>query len=104
MWNHGPIIYKDTKTSASLKKVDQKRYLAAGVYLSEAPDPPPPPVHTVCKHVPPLYLFTQGRGGGAGGGGRRTSEKVRGELVHKGGRKYHNWLTVSPVYNSIKHR
>jgi hypothetical protein len=42
-------------------KVDQYRYLAAGVYLSKAPDlPPPPPRYT-------LYLFTQGRGGGGVG-------------------------------------
>ncbi len=48
------------------------RDLAAGVYLSAAPSPL---LHTV-------YLLTQGKGGGS------TSEKVRGALVHKRGRKY----------------
>jgi hypothetical protein len=42
------------------------QYLAAGVYLSEAPDPlPPPPLHTVWIHVL-LYLFTQGKKEGVG--------------------------------------
>jgi hypothetical protein len=39
------------------------RYLAAGVYLSEAPIPFPPSV-THCINTIPLYLFTQGRGEG----------------------------------------
>jgi hypothetical protein len=38
-----------------LKKLACKRDFAAGVYLSETQNPPPPPT---------LYLFTQGRGGG----------------------------------------
>jgi hypothetical protein len=45
--------------------VDQWRYLAADVYLSEAPDPPPPR-YTLYKYMY-LYLFTQGVGGGGGG-------------------------------------
>jgi hypothetical protein len=48
-------------------KIDQQRYLAAGVYLPEAPDrlPPPPPTpvtHCLNTVHAPLYLFTQGRG------------------------------------------
>ena len=43
-------------------KIDQKRYLAAGGYLSEAPDPLPPP-YTLYEYIS-LYLFTQGKGGG----------------------------------------
>ncbi len=40
--------------------------------------------------------------GKGGGGGRRTSEKVRGALVHKRGRKHqHDWLYIRSV-NSIK--
>jgi hypothetical protein len=38
--------------------------LLAGVYMSEAPDPlPPPPCNTLYEYIP-LYLFTQGRGEG----------------------------------------
>jgi hypothetical protein len=44
---------------------------------------PPSLCHTLYKYIP-LYLLKQGRGEG----GRRTSEKVRGALVHKRGRKY----------------
>jgi hypothetical protein len=40
--------------------IDQKRSLAAGVYLSDAPDPLPSPPPRYTR----LYLFTQGRGGG----------------------------------------
>ena len=48
-------------------KIDQKRYLAAGAYLSEAPGPrPPPPRYRLYEYIP-LYLFTQGRGGGGVG-------------------------------------
>jgi hypothetical protein len=37
-------------------------YLAAGVYLSEAPDAlAPPPSNTLYEYIP-LYLLTQGRG------------------------------------------
>jgi hypothetical protein len=43
-------------------KIFQQRYLAAGVYLSEAPDPSPPPCYTQYEDIL-LYLFTQGRGG-----------------------------------------
>jgi hypothetical protein len=50
-------------------------YLAEGVYLSEASDPPPFVTHCMI-HTP--YSLTQG------GGDRSTSEKSRGALVHKG--------------------
>jgi hypothetical protein len=43
-------------------------YLAAGVYLSEAPYPLPPR-YTLYEFIP-LYLFTQGKGG-------RVDEPVR---------------------------
>jgi hypothetical protein len=39
--------------------------MAAGVYLPEAPIPPPL-CYTLYKYIP-LYLFTQGRGEGGGG-------------------------------------
>jgi hypothetical protein len=45
-----------------LKKSDLLREFAAGVYLSEAQNPiPPPPLRTVYSI---LYFFTRGRGGG----------------------------------------
>ncbi len=40
---HGPNIYKDTNPlNVVFFKLTGKRYLATGVYLSEAPDPLPP--------------------------------------------------------------
>jgi hypothetical protein len=60
-------------------------------------NPPPPPYI-------PVYLFTQGRGGGGGGGGRWPSEKVRGAIIHKRGRKYqHDWLYLQSI-NSFIHQ
>ncbi len=57
--------------------------------LSAQPDP-----------LPTTYLLTQGRRRG----GWLTSEKVRGALVHKKGRKYqHDWLYLRSI-NSIKHQ
>ncbi len=48
-------------------KIEQERNLAAGVYLSEAPDPlPPPPIRTVRIHTPVLIHSGKGGGGGAG--------------------------------------
>ncbi len=60
--------------------------------LSTQPDPiPPPPVTNNTYKYIPLYLFTKGRGEGR----RWTSEKVRGALVHKRGRKYQqDWLNL----------
>ncbi len=48
---------------SSSKKIDLWKDFAAGVYLSEAQEPLPPPLHTV--YVYTVYLFTQG--GGRGG-------------------------------------
>jgi hypothetical protein len=47
-------------------KIDQYRYLAAGVYLSEAPDPPLPLLHTLSENMYPCTIHT----GKVGGGGR----------------------------------
>jgi hypothetical protein len=50
--------------------------------------PRSPPCYTLYDEYIPLYLFREG-----GRGSRWTSEKVRGALVHKMGRKYqHDWL------------
>ncbi len=46
-------------------EIDQKRYLAAGVYLSEAPDPLHPPVtHCMTEYPCPVHIHTgkEGRG------------------------------------------
>jgi hypothetical protein len=59
-------------------KIDQYRYLAAGVYLSEAPDdptpPPPPTLYELLNDTIPLYLFCIHTGGGGGWG---VGEPVR---------------------------
>ncbi len=63
--------------------------MAAGVYLSEAPDPlPPPPSYTLYEYIGtvPLYLFTQEGEGG------EPVRRLRGALVNNRGRKYqHDW-------------
>jgi hypothetical protein len=46
-------------------------YLAAGVFLSLAPFPPPPPRYTLYEYIP-----------------LKVAEKVRGALVHNRDRKY----------------
>ncbi len=70
-------------------------YLAAGVYLSDAPDPLPPPLHTEWLHTS-FYTYSNRAGGGEGG--RWTSEKVRGVLVQKRGRKYQLcWLYLQSI-------
>ncbi len=72
------------------------------VYALHTTRSPLPPCYTLYKYIT-LYLFTQGRGEG-GWGWMRTSEKVRGALVHKRGRKYqHDWLYLLSI-NSIKHQ
>jgi hypothetical protein len=50
---------------SSSKKNDPYRDFAAGVYLSEAQNPIPPPSLTHCMRVPYIvYLFTHGKGVG----------------------------------------
>ncbi len=54
--------------------------------------------------LPPCYTLYEYTPGWRGGGGRWTSEKFRGALVHKSGRKYqHNWLYLQSI-NSIRHQ
>ncbi len=56
----------------------------------------PPPLHTV-------YVSTYSHRE-RGEGGELTSEKVRGTMLHKAGRKYlHDWLYLQSI-NSIKHQ
>jgi hypothetical protein len=52
-------------------KLDQERYLAAGVNLSEAPYPPLS-LYTLYEYIPLYILIHTGRGGGGVG------EPVRG--------------------------
>ncbi len=56
------IYIKTANPKCLLLTMDQKRYLAAGVYIPYPPYPPPPMLHTV--HMNTLYLFTKRRGGG----------------------------------------
>ena len=67
--------------------------MAAGVYLSEALDPllppSPPALHIVCITVGTCApVLIDGGGEGWGGVDEPCSEKLRGALVHKRGRKY----------------
>jgi hypothetical protein len=98
--HHVPINYKDTKPwrSSFLKHFTCKGILAAGVYLSEAPSPR----YTLYKYIPLSPVLTHTEKGGREG--RSTSEKVRGALVHKRGRKYQHDVLYLQSINSIKHR
>jgi hypothetical protein len=58
-------------------KIDQYKYLAAGVYLSEAPDPPPPDTHCMSTFTAVLIHTVKGEGGGGVG------EPVRRLQGHK---------------------
>ncbi len=55
---------------SSSKIIDLKRYFAAGVYLSEAKNPIPPPPLTNCIRVYSILIHT-----GKGGGGRVEPER-----------------------------
>ncbi len=68
---------------SSYKKIDLLRNFAAGVYLSEAQNPiPPPPLHTV--YVYKVYLFSQGR---EEGGELNQREGLEGQQFTKLGSK-----------------
>ncbi len=79
-----------------LKKLTCKGTLLQ-VFICLRPRTPCTPL-TNCKRVYSIF-FTQGRGEAESW----TKEKVRGTTVHKAGSKISTWLTVSPVYNSVKH-
>jgi hypothetical protein len=70
---------------SSSKKIDLKRDFAAGVYLSEAQNPIPPP-HTHCTCIQYTYSHRERERGG------RVELERRGERQHftKLGRKYHH--------------
>ncbi len=94
---HVPNKYKER--SSFLKNLPVKEF--GGRCLSVWG--PPPLCYTLYnyKYIPITYpcTFSQREGGG-----RSTSEKVRGALVHKRGRKYqHGWLYLQSI-NSIKHQ
>jgi hypothetical protein len=55
---HGLINYIDTKAKFRHLKNDLKRDFAADVYLSEAQNPIPPPIHIVY-----VYTYSIGKGG-----------------------------------------
>jgi hypothetical protein len=67
---------------SSSKKITCKGTLraAAGVYLSEAQNPPPP-LQTV--YVDTVYVFTQGRGEGV-----EPERRLEGQQFTKLGQKY----------------
>ncbi len=67
-------------------------YFAAGVSLSEAQNPIPPPLHTVV-YTCIQYNYSHRE---EGRGESWTREKVRGATVHKAGSTIPTWLTESP--------
>jgi hypothetical protein len=44
-------------------KIDQERFLAAGVYLSEAPDPRPTPRYNLYEYIALYSTYSQREGG-----------------------------------------
>jgi hypothetical protein len=71
---------------SSSKKINLSSDFAAGVYLSEAHNPvPPPPLHTVFVYT--VYLFLQGREKGGRVEPETRSQTHRGVTVHKAGSK-----------------
>ncbi len=71
---------------SSSEKIELQRDFTAGVYLSEAQNPIPPPLsHTV--YVYTGYLFTHRREGG-GGGESQPERRLEGQQFTMLGRKY----------------
>jgi hypothetical protein len=69
---------------SSSKKIDQKRDIAASVYLSEAQNPisPPPPYWI------PVYSILIHTGKGRGGGIVKPKRRLEEQQLRKLGRKY----------------
>ncbi len=75
---------------SSSKKIDLSRDFPAGVYLSEAHNPiPPPPLHTVCIHT----------GMGVGGGGELNQRK--GGDGQEGEYRLQSWLENTNMTDCI---
>ncbi len=95
--NHGPNIYKDTnhprKCRLFLKKVLGGRCLS--VWGPPVPSLPPPARYKLYAYIP-LYSTYSHREGREGVWW--TSEKVRGAIVHKRGRKTNKTVCISAVY------
>jgi hypothetical protein len=72
---------------ASSKKIGLLKDFAAGVYLSEAQNPIPPPPLTHCICVYSILLFTQGR---RERGRVEPERRGKGQQFTKLGRKYQN--------------
>ncbi len=86
-------LYKKLTCKGTMRQVF---YLSKTPLLSYDPILPPCTLNT-CKTD---YLFTQGRGEG----GELTIEKVRGEIVHKTGRKYQHDQLYFQSMNYINHK
>ncbi len=83
-------------------KIYQRRDLAAGEYLSEAPSPPMTPYSaTPYTLYTCVYTYSHRE---EDEGGELTREKVRGAMLHKAGWKYQlDWLSLQSI-NSIIHQ
>ncbi len=77
---------------SSSKKIDLLMDFAAGVYLSEARNPIPPPLPTV--YVYKVYLFTQGRGGGR----VEPERRLEGQQFTKLGQNTNMTECISKIY------
>jgi hypothetical protein len=99
--NHGLNNYIDTKAKCLHQRTWPVKGFAAGVYLSEALNPIPPPQHTAVYAV---YLFTQaeGREGGRVGPERRgKGQRRRVQIAQMGWKYQHDWMYTRNWLQSI---
>jgi hypothetical protein len=82
--------------------LNQQSYLAAGVYLSETPDnPPPPPVPHCKKTYRTSVLIHIGKEGKGGGGRGEPVRRLEGRQFTRG---VANTNMTDQSINSIKHQ
>ncbi len=87
---------------SSSKKIDLKRDFAAGVYLSEAQNPPPP--YTLYTWIQYTYSHREG-GGGVEPMRRGEGQQGRVQIKELGWKYQHDWIKARnlPSVNSDKY-